>query len=442
MAPRPSQVRLRAYKVGFGDCLLLTVRYAPAFPDGSSERHMLIDCGTKEASDGGPSLADIAGKVAEHCGGRLDAVVATHRHQDHIRAFGESKPRGILDELQPRVVIRPWTDVPAARTADDVFGLDEKSQQFVAALEGMHRQAKVVEQLAFDNDAIKARAKELAELGMKNTKAIALLEDWAEQNRGVYVKAGDVVALAREFPEVTVQVLGPPTLDQVDRLTSYAKESEEYWLSLAAAGTLGELLTPATPAAQSKALKTVAAPAGVGAAEWLLRTLNSERVTQGLDIVEGFDDVLNNTSVILFVTVGKRTLLLTGDAQAENWSLSLDQALGVNGRPKNAKLRRQLAEVDVYKVGHHGSRNATPQRLYDLWESRTRPLVSVLTTKSHVFEKSVEGAVPKESLVDGLGLVGTVHSTDELPADVWWMDVEASAKGDAAFVFSQGPSMP
>ena len=97
MAPRPSHVRLRAYRVGFGDCLLLTVRYAPALPDGTPERHMLIDCGTRAASDGGPSLADIAGKVAEHCGGRLDAVVATHRHQDHIRAFGDSKPRGILD---------------------------------------------------------------------------------------------------------------------------------------------------------------------------------------------------------------------------------------------------------------------------------------------------------------------------------------------------------
>ena len=84
----------------------------------------------------------------------------------------------------------------------------------MAALEGMHRQVKVVEQFAFDNDAVKARAKELAELGLKNTKAIALLEDWADQNRGVYVKAGDVVPLAREFPQVTVQVLGPPTLDQ------------------------------------------------------------------------------------------------------------------------------------------------------------------------------------------------------------------------------------
>ena len=183
----------------------------------------------------------------------------------------------------------------------------------------------------------------------------------------------------------------------------------------------------------------------MGAAEWLLRTLDSEPVTQGLDIIEGFDDVLNNTSVILFVTVGKRTLLLAGDAQAENWSLSLDQALGVKPRRENAKLRRQLAEVDVYKVGHHGSLNATPQRLYDLWESRaggSHPLVSVLTTKSGVYDKSVEGAVPKDELVDGLRVVGTVHSTDELPADVWWMDVEASAKGNAPFVFSQGPSMP
>ena len=43
--PKPRTVRLRAYNIGFGDCLLLTVTYASGL-DGRRERHMLIDFGS------------------------------------------------------------------------------------------------------------------------------------------------------------------------------------------------------------------------------------------------------------------------------------------------------------------------------------------------------------------------------------------------------------
>ena len=37
MTARPTSVRLRAYAVGYGDCLLLTVRYGSPLPDGRRE---------------------------------------------------------------------------------------------------------------------------------------------------------------------------------------------------------------------------------------------------------------------------------------------------------------------------------------------------------------------------------------------------------------------
>jgi len=441
MNNQPSRVRLRAYKVGFGDCLLLTITYASKFSDGRRERHTLFDFGTRKRAEGGPTLAQIAAKIAEHCDGRLDVVVATHRHLDHINGFGDDAASNILDGLKPRLVIRPWTDVPEDVKADPRFGLDANSLQFISRLEGLHQLAATVDSFAFDTQAMKERTKELAALGIKNGDAIATLEDWGKNGRAEYVKAGSVVNLGPEVPHVSVRVLGPPTLDQVDRLTSYAKDSEEYWLQLAADEQLQPALTTATPKQRANALKTVAAPGGAGAAEWLLRTLDRRHVSQGLEIVEGFDDVLNNTSVILLITVGTRTLLLPGDAQAENWSFSLDHALGANGRKEDAQLRSQLANVDVYKVGHHGSRNATPKRLYNLWRSRTtkkRPLVSMLTTLHGVYEKSSEGKVPKDELITALELKGPVYNSDTQPADVWWMDIEAPTTNTTRFVFSQG----
>ena len=68
---------------------------------------------------------------------------------------------------------------------------------------------------------------------------------------------------------------------------------------------------------------------------------------------------MNNTSVILLFEVGARPLF-PGDAQVENWSYALEDA------PDHEATRALLADVDLYKVGHHGSLNATPKKL--LWE--------------------------------------------------------------------------
>ena len=157
----------------------------------------------------------------------------------------------------------------------------------------------------------------------------------------------------------------------------------------------------------------------------------------------GFDDVLNNTSVILLLTVGDRSLLLAGDAQVENWSYALDRARGENGRRATPELRKALATVELYKVGHHGSRNATPRRLVELWQSERdgRELCSVLSTKDNVFDETVEGTVPKPELVSALKALGPVRNTHELPEGVWWFDVEAPAQGPiASWAYTEGPA--
>ena len=446
VSPKPKQLRLRVYQAGFGDCLLLTVTYKGALGDGRSERHMLIDFGMKVQRKGGPSMAQIAERIAEHCGGQLDVVVATHRHQDHIRGFGDRAARTTLDALTPRLVVRPWTDIPESDSAEPAFGLDEASRGFISMLEGVHSQAEYVDQhFALDEGAVARRAKELVTLGIKNAAAVATLEEWAKTGRPAWVRAGDEVDLSDVMSGVRARVLGPPTLGQVPSLTRYASSSTEYWLRLAAAGDLGPMIRPDESTSVATAFDTLAEPGGAGAARWLLRQLRDQERLQALDIAEGFDNVLNNTSVILLVTVGRRNMLFAGDAQTENWSFTLDHAYGEGGRSLDEELRSELANADLYKVGHHGSRNATPRRLYELWRPRIdgkgKPLTSVLTTLSGVYDESAEGAVPKEELVKGLREVGPVFSTEDLAEDVWWFDVTASATGARSYKYSPGPAI-
>src|SRR5580698_2312568 len=110
-AAGPSSATIRMYNVGFGDCFLLTFHF-----DGQ-DRHMLIDYGSTAAPQRGGSkyMLNIANDIKGVTNGKLDVLVATHRHRDHISGFatdgaGTGK---IIAQLNPDFVIQPWTEDPA-----------------------------------------------------------------------------------------------------------------------------------------------------------------------------------------------------------------------------------------------------------------------------------------------------------------------------------------
>jgi len=130
---------------------------------------------------------------------------------------------------------------------------------------------------------------------------------------------------------------------------------------------------------------------------------------QLLEIVTALDSQMNNTSLILLFEVGKKKLLFPGDAQVENWGYALGDA------PDAKATKALLADVDVYKVGHHGSRNATPKQLF--WEGLKKRgpregerLVTFLSTMP-----GKHPGVPRPSLVDALDQETDLFTTTDLP---------------------------
>ncbi|HEY8509219.1 MAG TPA: hypothetical protein VIL32_12720, partial [Steroidobacteraceae bacterium] len=112
----PKKVTIRTYDVGFGDCFLLTFHYP------SSERHVLVDFGSmslpKEKTITRRYMEHIAQQIAADCKGKLHAVVATHRHRDHVSGFAMKNGKGpgaIIRALKPNIVIQPWTEDPKAQ---------------------------------------------------------------------------------------------------------------------------------------------------------------------------------------------------------------------------------------------------------------------------------------------------------------------------------------
>src|SRR5262245_10383933 len=82
-AVRAVQVTARLYCQGIGDCHLLKFR-----KDDGTDFWMLIDCGVHSSITGGSqTILRIVDDIAQRTRGRLDVIVATHEHWDHISGF-------------------------------------------------------------------------------------------------------------------------------------------------------------------------------------------------------------------------------------------------------------------------------------------------------------------------------------------------------------------
>lgn len=428
----PNHVRIRSYNVGFGDCFLLSFTY-----QAGDEKHVLIDFGSTKLPRRGPKgLGQVAEKIRSDSGGKLTMVVATHRHADHISGFaGESG--AIIASLKPDLVVQPWTEdpdlAPNAEAPVALAGGDRKgARALVARLSDMHLLAAAVARQAPALAAAKRIPKTvgeqlsfLGETNLKNEDAVVNLMTMGAKRR--YASFGTKLPTARLLPGVTIDVIGPPTLRQSAAIaTQRQTDPDEFWHIMArraqaqARGRAGS--GEERPIFPRAARVTRGMPQE---ARWLIPQIDRMHADELLAIVRSLDDTLNNTSLILLFQVGETLLVFPGDAQLENWSYALFEA-------KNAlEMRDRLSETRVYKVGHHGSLNATPKSLWGLFAhkgGKARPerlatMVSTASGKHGSVARRTE--VPRGALIDELQAQSNLLNTQSLTtSSLWWLDLE------------------
>lgn len=412
----PTTATIFAYQVGFGDCLLVRFEYA-----NSTARHILIDFGTTGLPDDVASeqMTVIAKDIEEKCGGKLDAVVATHRHADHISGFA-TKTNGqgsgdIIRSLAPKVVVQPWTETPDLAIDAEAPATDHRKRLSAYALGRvrMNDMAKlVVKQLdAKGSGFAKSLAGSIRFIGednIANESAVKNLATMSKKN--VYTYHGGPSGLDAVLPGVKTRVLGPPTLKQTDTIRKQrSRDADEFWQL-----QLTNLKADAEATVQNGDLfpghPTVSGGKLPRDARWLADRMKDARGDQVLQIVRALDKQMNNTSLILLFEAGKKKLLFPGDAQIENWQYALSKD----------DIAELLASVDVYKVGHHGSLNATPKSLWAAFkkrgnQSKTGRLKTVLSTMpgKHGTE-AAKTEVPRRTLLSALQSESELHSTHTL----------------------------
>lgn len=409
----PKSLTIRTYDVGFGDCFLLSFHYA------KFDRHVLIDFGTMRLPPRKTVKGDYINKVAEairqDCGGKLDVVVATHRHRDHISGFARKNGKGpgeIIRALKPKLVIQPWTEdpkLPKTATGPSPRG-------YAATLLEMHQVAERIVTAAKGLsgerfEALRGQLKAIGEDNIQNPDAVANLRTMAKNQ---FVHHGANAGLGKILPGVTTTVLGPPTVKQsADIKKQRSTDKDEFWHLMAGfwknlAATKNAHHRDAKPLFPRHATKVLPRRAG-----WFKYTVMREQADSMMAIVRMLDKAMNNTSVILLFEIKDKMILFPGDAQYENWMYTLGKA----------ELREKLKRVDLYKVGHHGSLNATPKTLWKGFANKAGArkqgrLKTLLST-----EKNVHGSteskteVPRRTLLSALRDSSDLINTEEFAPD-------------------------
>ena len=483
--PAPSRVRLRMYRVGFGDCFLLTFEYPASLADGRSVRHVLIDFGSTSLARGQSSLVPVAKQINTHTnGGELDVVVVSHRHRDHLSAFAVPEIAKLLaKEGYPKLVVRSWTENPRARSesrgrrgvaaGDEEAAMGRRSAKFLRTLDEAEAFGAILEDRTktASGRSLAATVHRLAFGQLKNEAAVTQLKSWSKDGRGSYVFYRKPSRIEEVVPGIKVHVLGPPTIDQYPAVARQrSRDADEFWqlyqglargLSPADFGLDLDADEPFGAPGDASSEESMAAepdPAALeapmprqkvgdpGPVRWLTDQLSRQQVNSLLRIVRILDDVLNNTSVILLFEVpGARPLklLFPGDAQIENWEYALKV---VKEKERDANLDL-LRNIDLYKVGHHGSRNATPRTLFNLWSDPTadspHPMTGVMSTKANVHGESPATAVPRKTLVAALDtrMFPNFYSTQSLTSKEPFYELVADLSTTTGFQRVVGPGI-
>lgn len=391
---------VRMYNVGFGDCFLLTLP-APERP-----RKVLIDCGSHSHGRGPRPIGEVVERVVADVdeGGRkrIDVVVATHRHQDHVSGFESS----LWDEVEVGEVWLPWTENPQEPEARRIL---ERQSRMAHSLR--------LAALSFGENPFRDSTLALANNCLTNARAMATLHRGFAGNprRSFLPLKQERVFETGSLPSgVKVHVLGPSR--DPDVIRDMDPPGDERYLRLGmqpGIGRAGPAAAPSPPFAARWAMSQE----GLAAIEEFshlaaipkrqlraIERFSEIEPEEALQLAVQLEKAVNGTSLVLIFEVGQVCLLFPGDAQWGTWRAAL----------ADPEWRELLARTSFLKIGHHGSHNATPRDLVE------QVLPEGLAAMVSTHKVSNWPDIPRGPLLEALAKKSTrgLVRSDEPPADL------------------------
>jgi hypothetical protein len=357
-------ITLRAYNVLFGDALVVS------WDEDDGVHHAWIDFGNFH-NDPNAVFEKVYNDVLARTGGKLDLLVITHRHLDHMEGFHSLRKRFKADFT----INRLW-HAHVTPAVDHVFTIAERSlrNMLPASIPDSDTDIGRMFRNNFGAKGDKIRkqmAAILKDIGVPASRTFKI-------HRGLDLKS----ALPPDLKALEIEVLAPETNSKrYLQPIEHALQARGIAISSATGGRIKT--TREDPFDGARAVKfNRSTLAGLADVARLRRQLQ----TGGLEVLAAVDTTRNNTSIVMRLTHGSARLLLVGDAEEMSWEI-----MRKNGAPLRAS---------VMKIGHHGSINSSPDWSFsEVMPKKLAGNAAVVSTDPTRF--TGENEVPKAGVLSG-----------------------------------------
>jgi hypothetical protein len=409
---------VRMYRQGLGDCFLVSLPRE----DGRGDAHIMIDCGvllaTKNAAE---KLNAVVNDIADVTGGKVDLLVVTHEHWDHLSGFLQA--REALDRISFANVWMSWAENPADPQAQ---ALEARRAQMVATLR--LAEARLGLAGAPETEVLGGLLSFFGAAGRSTRDALNAARARAPDGRPRYAEPGEEPTVL-PGTNVRIFVLGPPRDEAFLRRSAPSKSNPETYGFGMAGFPLDEVARcldadePDRPFAARWCIPMEVARAQpffrrlIDGPDEAWRRIDLAWLEGAVDLALQLDRDTNNSSLALAIELpGGEVLLFAADAQVGNW-LSW-QGLAWGAGDARVTAEDLLSRTVLYKVGHHGSHNAT---LRDLGLERMKRLrTAMVPVDEEVARRQGWDQMPLPSLMARLSeLTGgrILRSDAPAPAD-------------------------
>jgi hypothetical protein len=395
------------YRQGLGDCFLISL---PRTDGGSRPYYVMIDCGVILGTpDPGTKMTDVVENIVAVTQGKIDLLLATHEHWDHLSGFIQAKDS--FDKLQVDEVWLGWTedskdDLTQKLKKEKGLALDSLRLglghlQLAGDEEGATELGGILEFFGAAKGATTGDALDNVRK-MSPKLRYCLPTDAPVEPAGVGAR---FYVLGPPHDEKKLRKINPSTHDK----ETYGLVTEGFRIFMDGAGTALEAQDDGRPFDQQYEIPFPFAtemeffkqqywkPAGA-LDDW--RRIDTDWLGGASDLALQLDSLTNNTSLVLAIELPNGDVLLfAADAQVGNW-LSWQQLTWTVGG-KTVTGPDLLKRAIFYKVGHHGSHNATLRQLG--LEQMEKLRVAMIPVDQEMAKKKRWGHMPLDELVTALG---------------------------------------
>jgi beta-lactamase superfamily II metal-dependent hydrolase len=382
-----NSIIVRMYRAGTGDFFILK------FKAGEKVTFkMMIDCGC--ISGGKETFTPLIEDLQEYTGGKIDLLVVTHEHADHINGFEKGKE--MFKDIEFKKVWFAWTEDDTDDLANDLRKNNSKMRLALNKATAQLTQLKAEKYYEdlFKNevrslDKVKSQEyfiESISELnslnfnhGLSATKTPTMEDLLREYNvitdstEVEFLSPGDLKKNIAGATGIRFFVLGPPKDEAALAIEGkkgegYEKRENKSTVDFSFVNALTDDINAGTNSIPfddeyiekggSEIKKLYEAPDN----KW--RNISYDWLYNAGSLALRFERSINNTSLVLAMQFedSERVLLFPGDAEYGNWESwheGIEWTIKEDSKNKKINAEYLLNNTVFYKVGHHMSQNGS-----------------------------------------------------------------------------------